>query len=292
MDLQQLRAFREVARTGSFSHAAERLFLTQPAISHRIAQLEEKLDTRLLDRIGRRFQLTEAGLALLDHADSILGSVADAERAIHRLSGEVTGTLKLATSHHIGLHRLPPVLREFNGRYPGARLDIMFTDSEIGLEQVRTGAVEMAIITLPPTTDASLLLTPVWADPLSFFCATTHPLASRQRLKLADLVEYDALLPSENTFTRRIASELFQAEGLPLQVSMSTNYMETLKVMAAVGLGWTLLPDSMQDDSLHRLPIRGVRLTRQLGCVIHRDRTQSNAAQQFGALLLQAQDAA
>ncbi len=285
MDFQQLRAFREVARTGSFSEAAERLFLTQPAVSHRIAQLEERLDARLLDRVGRRVQLTQAGRSLLQHAEAILGSVENAERAVRRLSGEVSGALRLAISHHIGLHRLPPVLREFSSRFPQVHLDIQFTDSEIGLEQVRAGEVELAIITLPPVIEPPLRGAVVWPDPLRFFAAPRHPLARRRQVAVEDLPGYDALLPSENTFTRRIVGELFRDRGLELKVSIATNYMETLKVMAAVGLGWTLLPESMQDRTLRKLPIVADHMERQLGYVLHRERTQSNATQRFVELL-------
>ncbi len=285
MDFQQLRAFREVARSGSFSAAADHLFLTQPAVSHRISQLEERLETRLLDRVGRTVQLTQSGRSLLAHAEEILGAIENAERAVRKLSGEVSGALRLSISHHIGLHRLPPILRAFSSEYPQVHLDIQFTDSEIGLEQVRVGEVELAIITLPPAIEPPLRARTVWPDPLSFFAAPGHPLSQRRRLALADLLEYDALLPSENTFTRRILGERFRDQGLKLQVSIATNYMETLKVMAAVGLGWTLLPDSMEDPSLRRLPVRFSPMERSLGYVLHQERTQSNATQRFVELL-------
>ena len=96
MDIESLRAFLAVAETGSFSQAADRLFLTQPAISKRIAQLETQLDTRLFDRIGRTVSLTESGQALISRANSILQQVEDTERAIRNLNGEIGGQLSLA----------------------------------------------------------------------------------------------------------------------------------------------------------------------------------------------------
>ena len=108
LDLANLSAFIAIAETGSFSGAAERLFLTQPAISKRIAGLEQQLDVRLFDRLGREVTLTEAGRALLPRAYQILNVLDDTRRALTNLSGEVSGRLTLATSHHIGLHRPPP----------------------------------------------------------------------------------------------------------------------------------------------------------------------------------------
>ena len=114
MDLGALDAFVAIADTGSFSAAGERLFLTQPAVSKRIAALEAQLGRRLFDRVGREVALTEAGLALLPRARRILAELDDSRRALGNLDAEVGGRLSLATSHHVGLHRLPPLLRAFS----------------------------------------------------------------------------------------------------------------------------------------------------------------------------------
>ncbi|WP_163014523.1 LysR family transcriptional regulator, partial [Pseudomonas viridiflava] len=106
-----LNAFIAIAEIGSFSGAGERLHLTQPAISKRIAGLEQQLNVRLFDRLGREVSLTEAGRALLPRAYQILNVLDDTRRDLTNLTGEISGRLTLATSHHIGLHRLPPVLR-------------------------------------------------------------------------------------------------------------------------------------------------------------------------------------
>lgn len=111
MDLNSLNTFIAIAETGSFSEAGERLHLTQPAVSKRIAALEQQLNARLFDRVGREVNLTEAGRALLPRAYQLLNVLDDTRRALNNLTGEVSGRLVLATSHHIGLHRLPPLLR-------------------------------------------------------------------------------------------------------------------------------------------------------------------------------------
>ena len=116
MDLNSLNTFIAIAETGSFSEAGERLHLTQPAVSKRIAALEQQLNARLFDRVGREVNLTEAGRALLPRAYQLLNVLDDTRRALNNLTGEVSGRLVLATSHHIGLHRLPPLLRASPGR--------------------------------------------------------------------------------------------------------------------------------------------------------------------------------
>lgn len=285
MDIANLRAFVEVAEAESFSAAAEQLHLTQPAISKRVATLESTLDARLFDRIGRAVRLTEAGRALLPRARRILGELEDSRRALSNLSGNVSGRLSLATSHHIGLHRLPPTLREYVQRYPDVELDLHFMDSEAACHSVETGDLELAIVTLPPEDRPSLERTLVWDDPLAVVCAPEHPLATRRRVRITDLANYPAILPASSTYTRQIAEQAFQKLGLTLRSPLSTNYLETIKMLVSVGLGWSLLPQSMVDQQLREIPIRELRLQRSLGIVRHHERTLSNAAQAMIDLL-------
>ncbi|MDU5677321.1 MAG: LysR family transcriptional regulator, partial [Pseudomonas aeruginosa] len=156
MDLNSLNTFIAIAETGSFSEAGERLHLTQPAVSKRIAALEQQLNARLFDRVGREVNLTEAGRALLPRAYQLLNVLDDTRRALNNLTGEVSGRLVLATSHHIGLHRLPPLLRAFTRAHPQVALDIQFLDSEVAYEEILHGRAELAVITLAPETNGQV----------------------------------------------------------------------------------------------------------------------------------------
>ena len=285
MDSQSLKAFLHVAETSSFSEAAETLFLTQPAVSKRIANLEQELDAKLFDRINRKVFLTEAGKTLLPKARQILHDMAAAERAINDMSGEVSGELSMGISHHIGLHRLPPVLRAFSQRYPNVRLDIDFLDSEQAHDLILRGEMDLAVITLAPQLEQNLEGFVVWPDPLSIVIAKGHPLANEQTVSLKTLSKHTALLPGLNTYTGRIVKGLFDEAGFKMDVAMATNYLETIKMMVSVGLGWSILPHSLVDDSLIALQVEGKQLERQLGCVHHKNRSLSNAAEAFVAML-------
>jgi len=286
MDIAGLKAFVAVADAGSFSIAARQLFLTQPAISKRVSTLESELQTRLFDRIGRAVSLTEAGVALLPRARSILLEVEDSVRAVSSLNGRVHGTLRFGTSHHIGLHRLPPVLKELVRRYPQVRLDIRFMDSEQACQAVEQGELELAIVTLPPSPAAALKIQKVWNDPLTVVVSQEHSLASKPRPGLSDLAAHPAILPATNTFTRQIAERAFADLGLQLDVALSINYLETIKMLVSVGIGWGLLPVTMLDAQIKALPIGALDLQRTLGTVHHRDRTLSNAARQLAGMLV------
>lgn len=302
MDTQNLQAFLAVADQDSFSEAASQLHLTQPAVSKRIAALEQQLGSRLFDRLGRRITLTEAGRALLPRARQILLEVDDTRRLISDLSGKVGGTLALATSHHIGLHRLPPILREFSRAYPQVSLTLDFLDSEKAYEQVVQGRYDVAIITLAPESEATansgmpaikvderIQAHSLWPDSLRFVAAPDHALARGDQLSLQSLSPYPAILPDFNTYTTRLIKGMFDSRGVDLAITMATNHLDTIKMMVSIGLGWAVLPDTLIDQQLQVLDIEGLHVTRKLGCIYHRERRQSNAASAFVALLRQEQ---
>jgi len=285
MDTQSLLAFIAVAETGSFSRAAERLHLTQPAISKRIANLEQQLNCRLFDRIGRQTHLTEAGQALMPRAQRVLVDLEDTRRLLNNLSGDISGSLILATSHHIGLHRLPPVLKAFTSQHAQVKLDMRFLDSEQAYDGILQGQLELAVVTLSPKTNSSLKVVPIWTDYLKLVVAKDHPLNQLTQASLKDLTQFDAVLPGFQTFTRGIVENAFAEENLTLKVALSTNYMETLKMMVSIGLGWSLLPDTLIDDSMQVIPLPDVTITRPLGYLYHKERTLSNAGQKMIQLL-------
>lgn len=298
MDAQALKSFICIAERASFTLAAEQLHITQPAISKRIAGLEAELNTRLFDRIGREVRLTESGISLLPHAQRIIREIEDSKREIQDLSRSVAGHLKLAISHHIGLHRLPPVLKAFSQQYPAVKLDISFTDSETAHDDIAHGRQELAVVTLAPQhtlphsaqwkeLHKRLYSATIWRDPLVVVVAADHELANEAAVDLARLAALPAILPDRTTYTGQLIEELFRQRELSLQIFMATNYLETIKMMVSIGLGWSVLPLTMLDDSLTRLQCDDLQIARELGYVRHRQRRLSNAATAMIKLLEQ-----
>ena len=279
MDISALQAFIAVAESGSFSRAGERIFLTQPAISKRIAALEQDIGARLFDRVGRKIHLTPAGEALLLRTRAVLGELEDIKRDITNLSGTIAGELSVATSHHIGLHRLPGPLKRFHETYTQVRLNLHFMDSEKACNAVARGELELAVVTLPPSADPPLRVEKIWDDPLDIVVSRSHPLAQAKRVQAAMLLEYPAILAGLGTYTREIILNSFGPLRDRIQVGMATNYLEVLKMLAAIGLGWSALPRTMIDEGLKVVQIEKREIRRELGIVTHERRTLSNAGQ-------------
>lgn len=285
MDTETLKAFISVANSRSFSVAAKELFITQPAVSKRIASLELHLNHSLFDRLGKEVALSEAGEKLLPKAIQILQAISDAERSIRESSGEIIGTLRVATSHHIGLHHLPPVLRAFASKHRNVNLKFEFLDSEQAHDKVINGECELAIVTLAPKIEDPLEGVTIWRDPLYFVTGNEHHLANEKQVALETLSQNAAILPDLNTFTGRLVKEFFDNANLSLSLNMTTNYLETIKMMVSVGLGWSVLPRTLIDDQMSILTIQKPQLQRNLGVIKHRRRSLSNAAKAFQMVL-------
>ncbi len=287
MDISALKAFIAVARYQSFSVASEHLYLTQPAVSKRVAALEEELGTSLFNRVSRQISLTENGKQLLGKAQDLVRQAEDLQRYASNLSSDISGTLSIAIAHHVGLYRLPPILKAFNQRFPEVTLDLRFQDSDKAFHAVEAGDIEFALITLPTQMPTHLRSQPVWQDELIVVCSQDHQLAKSKKMSIATLSQYPCVLPSADTETHKIMRREFDRANCQLQVQMQTNNLETLKMLSSAGLGWSLLPKTMLDDELVDIPI-GKSLYRTLGLVLHQRRSLSNAAKAFCQLLPQA----
>jgi DNA-binding transcriptional LysR family regulator len=293
MQLSQISAFLTIAELESFSLAAERLHITQPAVSKRIRQLEQSMKTSLFDRIGKRSILTPNGLAFLPHAERILHEVKTYKSSLDGRNDKPSGSLTLATSHHIGLHRLPQILRDFKIKYPQVDLDLHFMDSEDACVAVANNEIELAIVTLPENADAKLNLEPIWIDTLKIVLAPDHPLANDHHIDQLKLLDYPAILPSMGTFTRRIINNYFSSHRDRMKIILETNYLETIKVMVSANLGWSMLPASMLDQTVVGKPLNstgmnGLEIQRVLGIVTRQNRTLSFSSQAFISMLQQA----
>ena len=276
MNLAAFEAFVKVMETGSISMAADLLFITQPAVTKRIHSLEEYFGVKLFESAGRGVQATHAAHSLLPKVKNWLNELGDIHHTLSHEQGQVQGKLKIGTSHHIGLHHLPNHLRTYVQTFPEVTLDVHFVDSEQAHEKVLAGDLELAFLTLSVQVYARLSYVTIWDDPLVFVAASFHPLANQKNLQLEDLIQYPSLLPAAQTYTSQITLPEFEKRGLKPKIRMSNNPLESIRMLASIGLGWSVLPKTLINQDLQQLDIN-FEMNRQLGMVWHPGRSQSKA---------------
>lgn len=279
MNTTNLITFTTVMQTGSISAAAEKLFITQPAVSKRIKNLEDEFHVTLFDTIGRGIIPTNAAHELLPHAKRWIEDYESCKASLQHSTETATGRLTIGTSHHIGLHHLPAVLKRFVQEYPAVQLDVRFMDSEEAHRAVLDGDVSLAFLTLPPTFDRRLSYHTLWSDPLYFVTGALSPLAAKTDVTLATLAYHPAILPAANTFTSQITLSEFAKQNLRPYATMSTNPLESIRMLVSVGLGWSVLPQTLINQDLVKIDMKEeIELQRHLGMVTNPSLTRSASA--------------
>src|SRR5262245_31176377 len=236
MEFHQLRSFCEIARERSFTRAAARLALTQPAISLQIQALEEELGESLLVRHRTRLRLTPAGELLYQHAQAVLASLEAARTDITAFRQGLRGHIALATSDTNSAYILPGVLRQFRECYPQVRIDIRDKMSSQVLQLVVEHEVDFGLATLPllhPQVSTERLFTR--EDVV--ICPPGSPLARESVVSLAQVSPYPLLALSRGSMSRQLLGTAFQPAGVPMQVAMDLGSSEVLKRFVVIRLG-------------------------------------------------------
>ena len=291
MQIETLKIFCDLVETRSFSQAAERNFVTQSAVSQQVRALEAKFKRRLLERVrGRReLHLTQAGEAFFEASREVLSAFGRLEESMRQLSGTVGGTVRVATVYSVGLHELPPVVREFIALYPRAKIDLEYSRTTRVVRDVLSGAVDVGVVAYPEKR-RGLEVVPLGGDRLVFICRPEHPLARRKRLKAADLQGQNFVHFERDIPTRRATDRILRAHGVTVQRAAEFDNIETIKRAVEVGLGVAVVPrpsvlDERRSGQLAVIPLAEAEWERAVGAVYRSDRSLSTAARKFVELL-------
>lgn len=288
MEFHQLRSFCEIARERSFTRAAARLALTQPAISLQMKALEEELGEPLLIRHRTRLRLTPAGELLYQHAQTVLASLEAARADITAFHQGLRGHVALATSDTNSMYILPEVLRQFRECYPQVRIDIRDKMSSQVLQLVVDQEVDFGLATLPllhPQVATEVLCTR--EDVV--ICAPGSPLAREPVVSLAQVSPYPLLALARGSMSRQLLEVAFQQARVPMQVAMNLGNIEVIKRFVAIGLGLAIVPrvavmDEVRAGRIVAISIHGLAV-REIGLVERTGKRRSAAAAAFLQLL-------
>jgi len=278
---RRLQVFHAVAKHLSFTKAAEALFMTQPAVTFQIRQLEEQFNSRLFDRAHGRIALTPAGQLALEYAERILSLSAELDTRLKEFGGQVAGPLLIGASTTIAEYLLPQVLGEFKARFPGVVPRLLVANSEIVQARIAERSLDLGFIEgdshLP-----SLVTDVCCNDELQVVCAPTHPLAKARAATPNSLTEHAYISREPGSGTREVIDRYLQKVGVPpdsLQVVMELGSPEALKGLVSTGLGFTIMSRASvsketQLGQLVRVPL-SPPLTRHLSVVYPKERFHS-----------------
>ena len=290
MDLFQIETFLTVAREGSFSRAAKKLYRTQPAISQTIRKLEQELGESLIDRSSREGLLTDAGQLLLGYAEKLLNLRGEAVGALAELRQMHRGHLIIGANEFTSLYLLP-VLDCFRRRYPMVKVTVQRSLASRIPGELLNHSVEMGVITFHPT-DAILRSITVYRDQLTFLVPPGHPLAGANDVHIQQLASEYFVAHNVPSRYREKVLEAFTRRRVPLNMDVELPTIEAIKKFVAAGNGVALLPRMCVEAEIARgelvpLTVRELKFERKLRLIHRRGGELSHAGEAFLSIVEQ-----
>ncbi len=291
MHIETLKVFCDLVEMQSFSLAAERNFVTQSAVSQQIRTLEDKFKRRLLERVrGRReVRLTPSGEVFYRECQNVLESYNKLNESMNGLVGKISGTVKVATVYSVGLHELPPKVREFMTKFPSAKIDLEYSRTTRVMRDVINGTVELGVVAFPEQ-KRGLTIVPMASDRLVVICPPDHEFAERTQIKVTELKERDFVLFERDIPTRKATDKILKSYGVEVRKVAEFDNVETIKRSVEVGFGLAIVPHPSVMDEEKNKQLAVVELAekdwiRQVAVIYRTDRTLSIAAKKFVQLL-------
>lgn len=284
---RRLQVFHAVAKHLSFTRAADALFMTQPAVTFQIKQLEEQYSTRLFERRHGSISLTPAGELVLSYAERILALSDEMEIRVGEMTGEMRGPLLVGASTTIAEFMLPRVLGEFNALYPQVRARLIVANSESIESRVAEHTLDIGLIEVPAKL-SGLTSQICCEDELRVICAPDYPLAGMKSVTPRVLAEYEFISREPGSGTREITDGYFRSHKIQpenLKMQMELGSPEALKGVVSTGLGFAIVSRAVveketQLGELVAIPLNPL-LKRSLYLVFPQDRFQSRLSATF-----------
>ncbi len=290
LTLKQLQIFETVAELQSYTLAAKQLFLTQPAVSMQIKQLEEEIGLPVFDRIGKSIQLTDAGRELLQHSRAIHQQIEEAQQSLQELRGIKRGRLNL-TMASTANYFTPRLLAGFCRQYPNIRISLKVANRAGLLEALEQNSADMVIMGKPPST-MPLAAEVFMENPLVVIAPPDHRLAGRRRIPLAELAEEPFIVREIGSGTRAAVERFLATHRLERPQSLEMNSSEAIKqaVRAGLGLGVVSMHTLEMELALKRLTVLDVEdfpIMRHWRLVYRKDRHFSPVSKAFHDYVLE-----
>jgi LysR family transcriptional regulator, transcriptional activator of the cysJI operon len=293
MHIETLKTFCDLIETGSFSKAAQRNFVSQSAVSQQVKALETRYDRQLIERGQRKgVALTEAGKIFYTECKEVLERFRTLEERMRADTAAIVGTVKVATVYSIGLHELPPYVKQFMKAFPQVKVHIEYSRTDKVYEACLNNTIDFGIVALP-LRRPNIVVIPLREDKLVLACSPEHPLARKRLVSLQQLAGEDFIAFERDIQTRKTIDRILKQHKVAVNTVMEFDNIETLKRSVEVGIGLSILPETavvseVRSGLLIKLDFSEGTFTRAIGIIHRRGRVFNAAAREFVQLLTEA----
>ena len=294
--LDQLRILKAIASEGSFKKAAESLYISQPAVSLQVQNLERQLSVPIFDRGNRKAAFTEEGKVLLRYGNRILSLCDESCRAIEDLRSLNGGTLVIGASQTTGTYLMPRLIGLFRQKYPQIAVQLQVHSTRRISWSVANGQVNLAIIggKVPPELDNVLQITPYAEDELALILPKLHPFSKLEYIQKEDLYRLHFIALDTQSTIRKVIDQVLNQNGIDstrFKIEMELNSVEAIKNAVQSGLGAAFVSISaiakeLELGILHWVKIEDITIRRTLSIVVNPNRYRSKASQAFSKEIL------
>jgi len=285
MHLLNLKVFCDLVETGSFSTAADRNHITQSAVSQQIKSLEQRFGVTFFARGKKNFSITPEGTVFHAAALRILEIYRHIDADLHAVRNEIGGPLRVSTVYSLGLHELPPLLKDYRIRFPQVDLTVSYRRNHTVYDEVLDDHADLGVVAYPRPR-RGLVVDTFAQDRMVLISAPGHPLTRKPFLQLKDLQHQSFISFEPDLPTRKAVDQLLREHGIEVEQAMELDNIETVKRAVEVESGVSLVPsnsvaEEIASGQLRALPLQDVDMWRPMGTVIRRGRTITPALRAF-----------
>ncbi len=285
MQIESFRVFRDLVESQSFSKAAQMNHITQSAVSQQIRAMEERFHIPLIERSSKRFALTREGELLYQTSKDIIVHFDTLQHQFNEMRNIVSGNIRIATVYSIGLHELPPYMKNFLKEFPNVNVHVEYRRSNQVYEEVQSGTCDLGLVAFP-SQKKNLKVESFKKDRLVVICAPTHPLASKSEIEIQQLENCKFIGFEPDIPTRRAVDKMFREKGIDPKPVMEFDNIETVKRAVEIDAGVSIVPKAtvIQEalaGSLKVLEFKGKPFHRPLGMIYKSGRVLSPALKRF-----------
>jgi len=273
MELRTLKYFLSLFENDSFTAAARENFISQPAISIQLKNLQRELGIRLYETRGRKLSFTEAGMIVVDYARRVAGLEKQLLEHINDIQELKKGRISLGTIDAASIYVLPEVFRIFRELYPGIEINLEIAATYPLFRELEKGELDLVVGTLPLDLTSDYEVYDIFSEPMVFICPREHPLTDKAGVEPQDLEQYPFILFRKGSVTRGIIEKELNSKGVAPDVSMAIDSQEAIKHLVSSGLGLSVLPMKtveyeIKTGELSILDVRGISLRRDIGLIL------------------------